>query len=147
MGLKITPEILEDLQGMSTAVLTHAVATGEIHPVLGQPIDGEQAKAMLNTFWLDHQDALVGEGIDFLFSFVKAAAFPETPIEEFRAELSAVSTEDLVALAEADAVTTEVAAQKLIAGRQKVIEDFKAITLAVVKGAIASAMAAALGMS
>lgn len=143
----LTPEKLNELQELSKTILSHGLETGEIHPVLGEPIDADAAKALLEKFWQENQTELVGAGIDYLFSFVRAAAFPETPIEEFTEALGDISTEQLVEVAAADAVTVEVARDRLIQGRQKVLAEFKAIASVIVRGAIASAMAAALGMS
>ena len=147
MPTRFTPEMLDSMQEMSRSVLAHGLETGEVHPLLGEPIDGEAAQALLEQFWQDNQAELSGATVDFLFAMVRSYAFPETPIQEFREALGDLTTEQLVELAEADAVSVEVARDRLILGREKVIAEFKAISAMIVKGAIASAMAAALGAS
>ena len=147
MPARFTPEMLDAMQEMSRNVLAHGLETGEVHPLLGEPIDGDAALALLEQFWQDNQAELSGATVDFLFAVVRSYAFPETPIEEFQEALGDLTSEQLVELAEADAVSVEVARDRLIFGRQKVLEEFKAISMLIVKGAIASAMAAALGMS
>lgn len=147
MAIRFTPEMLDEMQALSRTVLAHGLVEGEVHPILGEPIDIDAAQAMLEQFWLDNQAELSGATVDFLFAFVRSYAFPETPIEEFTAALGDLTPEQLVEVAEADAVSVEVARDRLILGRQKVLDEFKAISMIIVKGAIASAMAAALGMS
>lgn len=143
----ITPAQLSQIQELSKIVLAHGLTTGEVHPILGEPLDPDVALEMLEQFWLTHQVEFSNASIDFLFAVLQAQFFPDTPIEEFREKLGELSTEQLTELAEADAAQVEAARVQLIASREQVIADFKAIASVVVRGAIASAMAAALGLA
>lgn len=147
MTVRFTPEMLDEMQNLSRTVLIHGLAAGEVHPILGEPVDLDEAQVLLEKFWLDNQAELAGATVDFLFAMVRSYAFPETPIEEFTEALADCTTEQLIEIAAADSVSVELAKEALIAGRQKVVAEFKAISMIIVKGAIASAMAAALGMS
>ena len=139
MAKVMTAEQLDTAREFAKGFLVSWAETGEVPEFGGQPIDLDAALEELEVFWEKHRAAIVGSGVDYAFSLIQAAVFPDLPIEDY--ELIVQNMDGDQVLAEVKTQTAHAhLLHKRVAERREVIEDARVLARKLARGALAAGL-------
>lgn len=146
----ISEESWDGFVSLSRAALLHMVEHGEVPEFVGEPMTTDQAVAFLEDWLQENKLTLIEGGFDFLAGLARSIAIgdePEQPIEEFEDAIKSLTDEQLTAISEGEADQIEAAKVDVIDRRREMVASLLATGRVLLRGALASALYAALGAS
>lgn len=143
----ITEETFELIRALGRNAVVTAAETGQLPPGFQDTLSIDELKQQLDDLLDRNKGNLVGLGYDAAFGVLEGLLFPDEPIEKYEERVSQLTSEELAALHGLRAEQAEARKQAIVDGRKALLNDLRATSLVILRGAVASAIAAALGLS
>lgn len=143
MAEVMTLERFEMARSFASDFLARWAETGEVPEFAGEEFDFHAAREELEAFWEKHRAAIVGSGVDYAFSLIQAAVFPELPLDEYEAIVQQMDGDQVLAEAKTQTARTWVLAER-VAKRREAVEDARVLARKIARGALAAGLSLAL---
>ena len=139
----MTQERFDMARSFASDFLARWAETGEVPTFAGEEFDFHAAREELEIFWEKHRAAIVGSGVDYAFSLIQAAIFPDLPLDQYELVVQHMDGDQVLAEVKTQTARAWVLHER-IEKRREAIEDARVLARKIARGALAVGLSLAL---